>query len=360
MGCCNAYPGEEGKAKRLDCFDGLARKEKANDEKERTQKADGRVGDVPVATESNSGVVSLKEHLLESHSAPARSLLAEWNLHKKGDPGFSTQPYRSTYLLFANRTNRRNQQPSSQASGHTVTQPFDWDQEEIKFQFSLKSELTYKDGLNLADFDKLRLWFGYTQQSNWQAYNFSKSSPFRENNYEPELILTLGRRQPEMRRGQDTSDVQERDTSSFKLVNIGFSHQSNGRSNPESRSWWRMYVQGGWEFRNAFSLLGRVWWRFREKSANDDNPDIRSYVGRGDIMAKWEPVENHIASLLYRNSLSLGSNRGFAQVDWSFPRLADGVMRPYLQYTSGYGESLIDYNFRQWTLGAGVSFELGK
>jgi phospholipase A1 len=44
--------------------------------------------------------------------------------------------------------------------------------------------------------------------------------------------------------------------------------------------------------------------------------------------------------------------RGFIQFDWSFP-LQDRL-RGYVQFTSGHGESLIDYNHRQNTLGIGV------
>ena len=285
-------------------------------------------------------------------SKPKPGLLADWNLNTDEPLGLSIQPYRLNYLLLANQTNSRNQLPSSAAPGHTVASPFDWNQNEIKFQFSIKSEMWRADGFDLAGFDKFRLWFAYTQQSNWQAYNWAKSSPFRENNYEPELIGTFGKK----------FGNKDDETSAFKLLNIGFNHQSNGRSDPESRSWWRVYGQGGWEWDNLapvgrVSLLGRVWWRVREKVENDDNPDIKSYIGRGDILAQWHPNERHILTLLYRNSLSLGSNRGFAQLDWSTPILKKGPTRLHLQYTSGYGESLIDYNHRQQTFGVGVSFD---
>ena len=51
------------------------------------------------------------------------------------------------------------------------------------------------------------------------------------------------------------------------------------------------------------------------------------------------------------------TSRGFAQLDWATPLLpALGAARLHLQLTSGYGETLIDYNHKQTTLGLGVSF----
>jgi phospholipase A1 len=45
------------------------------------------------------------------------------------------------------------------------------------------------------------------------------------------------------------------------------------------------------------------------------------------------------------------------QLDWATPLLAAlGAARLHLQVSSGYGETLIDYNHNQTTVGVGVSF----
>jgi len=44
------------------------------------------------------------------------------------------------------------------------------------------------------------------------------------------------------------------------------------------------------------------------------------------------------------------------QLDWATPVKLNQSAKLHVQLTSGYGETLIDYNFRQTTLGLGVSF----
>jgi phospholipase A1 len=179
------------------------------------------------------------------------------------------------------------------------------------------------------------LWFGYTQQSFWQAYSKHASSPFRETNYQPEVMLVapldfnlLGLR--------------------ARFVNIGFVHQSNGQTATLSRSWNRLYLQTGWE-RGNFSLLTRVWTRTDEDDFPDDNPDILDYMGHGDIMATWRK-NGHQLSMMARRNFDTG--RGAVQLGWAFPVVSR--LKGYVQVFSGYGQSLIDYNSYQNTVGVGV------
>jgi phospholipase A1 len=194
--------------------------------------------------------------------------------------------------------------------------------------------------INVLGFSGLRLWGAYTQQSNWQAFKRGDSSPFRETNYEPELILTLNT-------GNEYG---------MKLLNFGYVHQSNGRDLIDSRSWDRVYAQGGWET-DTLSLLLRAWWHVPYMNTQDDNPDIGEYVGRGEVKLRWEPLDgSQVVDLMLRNNFSSNPNRGFVQVDWATPVSVSKSTKLYIQLTSGYGESLIDYNFPQTTLGLGVSF----
>ncbi len=277
-------------------------------------------------------------------SGDKRSYLTRvWNLDNRVRRDASSldrlQPHRQSYLIVR-ETSRANSRPYSPSPGRSVQQPADLDAMDAKFQLSFKTDVGDIENLDLFGLKTLRVWGAYTQQSQWQVFNTRNSSPFRETNYEPELIAAFGT-------GNE---------SGWKLLNLGFVHQSNGRTNPDSRSWNRVYAQGGWEWNNL-SLLARAWYRIPEKAVKDDNPDIVHYFGRGDVVMRWEPDnKSQAVSLLMRNNLNLNQNIGFMQLDWSVPVALGHAARLHAQLGTGYGESLIDYNHRQTTLGLGVSF----
>ena len=97
----------------------------------------------------------------------------------------------------------------------------------------------------------------------------------------------------------------------------------------------------------------RPWWRLPEDRDSDDIPGMEDYIGRGELTVahKWQ---GHVFSVQARHSLRGGDrSHGSAQAAWSFP--ISGDLKGYAQIFSGYGESLIDYNSRQTTIGVGIS-----
>lgn len=324
----------------------LCAKNFPDDNVERLKCFDGALSAAVLGSESAHPVVAATDDVVEKRSEAAheRSYLTRvWNLDNHTRRNQSSldrlQPHRQSYLIVR-ETSRVNNQPSSPAAGHTVLVPYDMDALESKFQLSFKTDLYTRENLDLWGLKTLRVWGAYTQQSHWQVINTRNSSPFRETNYEPELIAAFAT-------GNETG---------WKLLNLGLEHQSNGRTNPESRSWNRVYAQGGWEWANT-SLMARAWWRIPEHELKDDNPDIVHYMGRGDLVARWEPDnKSQAVSLLLRNNLNLNKNLGFMQLDWSMPVQLGKAARLHAQMGTGYGESLMDYNHRQTTLGLGVSF----
>jgi phospholipase A1/A2 len=137
-----------------------------------------------------------------------------------------------------------------------------------------------------------------------------------------------------------------------RLLGIGIDHQSNGRSDPYSRSWNRVIADIGLE-REGWTLMLRPWWRIPESRHDDNNPDIENYMGRAEmqLLHSWNSQEFGLA---LRHSLRGGdASHGSARFSWSFPMA--GHLRGYIEAFHGYGESLIDYNHQATYLGVGVS-----
>ncbi|MEO7335002.1 MAG: phospholipase A [Caldimonas sp.] len=258
-----------------------------------------------------------------------------WELghgRKKGTFNFSA--YRPNVFFPLHVSTHINRNPQSPSPGHSGQLPA-YQSYEAKLQVSVRTKLA--EGLLLPDAD---LWFGYTQQSLWQLYSGGISRPFRSTDHEPELFyivptpldLPLGWK--------------------MKMTGVGLAHQSNGQALPLSRSWNRLYVLGGIE-NGQFAITARLNKRIRESDGNDDNPDLVDYRGRTEILGIWSPGA-HTLSAQWRTNFN---RRGSLQIDWTAPvnpKHPQGL-RWYVQGFSGYAETMIDYNFRQSSLGAGVT-----
>ena len=136
------------------------------------------------------------------------------------------------------------------------------------------------------------------------------------------------------------------------MAGISLNPQSNGQSDPRSRSWNRIVATVGLD-RENWALVIRPWWRLPEGTREDNNPGIEDYIGRVDAMLVWRNGEHEISAVA-RHSLRGGErSHGSFQLDWGFP--LDGPLRGHVQVFSGYGESLIDYNHASTYVGVGIS-----
>ncbi len=260
-------------------------------------------------------------------SAAERSPLGDRWAIGQNNALFDIRPHEPMYIQVARTSDNVNQRPGSptRPSG-----PIDLGVEDVeaKFQLSFKFRMVEFDNPWLPN-----LWAGYTQQSNWQVYNSERSAYFRNTDYSPELMMAW---HPDTRFGPFN----------WRLFNVGFLHQSNGRSQVLSRSWNRVYAQFGVEA-GDFMLLVRPWVRLSEDAAKDDNPDITHYLGYGDLVMSYQWGKS-TWSLKARPT-----GKGYAEASVSFPLYRS--MKGYLQATTGYGDSLIDYNWRQNTVGLGIA-----
>jgi phospholipase A1 len=312
----------------------LAHCAEMNDSARRLAWYDELAGRVQGATRAAEGEIAQPPSPATAPMVASASPLSErWQLEPATRKGlYGLHAHKQNYFLPVTWTDRVNNTPFRPGTDAAPGENLGLNNVEAKFQLSLKTMAL--QGLFI---DRADLWLGYTQQNQWQVYSGGSSRPFRETVYEPEMMLVF-------KTDYELAGLHGR------MVNFGLVHQSNGRSDPLSRSWNRAYVQVGLE-RGNFTLLVRPWYRFKERPSKDDNPDITSFVGRGDVLAIYKYGRQEF-SLLARSSFSLHAPRGSGQVDWSFPLY--GGLKGYVQIFSGYGESLIDYNARQTVFGAGI------
>jgi len=267
------------------------------------------------------------------------SLSEQWDLNdlKSGNKGlFVIKKYKPLYVLPLNIISDVNEMPYSDNPERNPTTPQELDNAELKFQLSFKTKvLTNLLGKKYGG----DLWIGYTQSSRWQLFNYEQSRPFRETNYEPELMFIL----PVNYQFLGLDGV---------FMGLGINHQSNGRGNPYSRSWNRIIAEFAWEGKHS-SIMFKPWLRLQETSDEDDNPGIENYMGRGELLFAYGKGL-HNFSCIARHSMRFGdNNRGSIQLDYAI-QIWDHL-KFHTQFFSGYGESMIDYNHKQTTFGFGFS-----
>lgn len=205
---------------------------------------------------------------------------------------------------------------------------------EAQFQLSIKFPLA----VNL--FNTFDLYGAYTNRSFWQVYNSDISAPFRETNHEPEGWIQFNPKW-EFFGFTNASNM------------LGVVHQSNGRGGTLSRSWNRIYLNSVVE-RGDLALSFKPWFRISEDDSSDDNPDITDYLGHYEIRAAYKWKE-HVFSAMSRNNLESGFENGAVELGWSFPLWNYPYLKGYVQYFTGYGESLIDYDRYVNRIGIGIA-----
>ena len=299
-----------------------------------TNAAEKDLKDIAVGND-NVSINEFKESESEKdvHITPAyfKKLAAE---EKLGFDPYVMSPHKMTYVLpfsYSNNTNR-------DIYGDIGEWGDKMQSLELKFQISLKVPLNEDDIFIEGD----RFDFAFTLQAWWQLYNQDLSRPFRETNYEPELFYT--------------APLAWRPYDGQTNIVFGFEHQSNGRTQLLSRSWNRFYSTFTFA-KDNYAISLRPWWIVPEGSkettlreAANDNIDIEDYMGNFDltVLYKWQSLE---FSFIGRRNFK--ENNGGMELGMTFP--LSGKLKGYFQVTSGYGESLIDYNHSQETVGIGIS-----
>ncbi|MBU5616830.1 phospholipase A [Psychrobacter sp. TAE2020] len=257
-----------------------------------------------------------------------------YDLDKNSERGtWTIRPHNPNYVLPLFYTAKPNLSPNSPSLDGGEFTSNDIRNTELKFQLSLKSKVAEDLFGTNAD-----LWFGYTQDSHWQVYNEDNSRPFRATDYQPEIFLT----QPV------TANLPF--GGRLRMLGLGAMHHSNGKSEPVSRSWNRIYLMGGAEW-GKFSIVPRIWARVKnEDESSEDNADIEDFMGHGDVKFLYDlPKQQSISGTLRYNT---STNKGAAQIDYVYPLTKN--VNGYVQLFQGYGESIIDYNHETTAVGVGI------
>jgi phospholipase A1 len=214
---------------------------------------------------------------------------------------------------------------------------------DARFQLSFKYRLFDPEGI-FGRFSPLfsNLYFTYTQTSLWDLGE--DSSPFRDTSYRPGLFYKWA--------GSDK----------FLLPDewrVGVEHESNGRSDLDSRAIDTAYLIPSWHTDMAngrrFSFMPKIY-HYIDKN---ENRDIQRYRGYVDWVARYGREDGLVLNGLYRQGTG-----GYAtgQLDVSYPISERIFARTgsfvYLQLFSGYGETLLDYDHERDTqirLGISIS-----
>lgn len=299
----------------------------------------GRPLDVSAASPDSARAVDSGLVTKNDNRRTASAMQSAWELgdnDKRRD--FVIRTYHPNFLLPLHYTSNINRTPSSPTQSGGILNP-NYRGIEAKLQISLRAKVVEDLLLPGAD-----LWVAYTQRSLWQVWDTKDSAPFRSTDYQPEMIYVVP--VPEKLGALPLGW-------NLRMVQLGAVHQSNGQSDPLSRSWNRIYLGLGLEH-GDFSLMLRAHQRLRVKEL-DDNPDLVDYIGRNEVAMAWAPGLSTFG-LTWRTNLSSVS-RGSLQFDWTYPVFASqpSGLRWYVQLFTGYGETLLDYNHRQTSIGVGLA-----
>ncbi len=271
-----------------------------------------------------------------------------WELEAGSDCGtFGIRGYRPISLSWIG-SDSVNTQPSSPAVDHSALESLSYKPTETRIQLSVRTKIAQGLLTQQQPLKRDSLWFGYSQQSNWQIFSGDLSRPFRTTDHEPEITYIYPT------------------TANFpggwllRYTGISLVHQSNGQPLPLSRSWNRTVLMAGMELGDRFRVEAKLWKRLSEAPADDDNPDISNKVGRAELAGFWDVDKNNTLGATVRHSLRANSN-GSVRLEW-LRKLGDsGVpgsqngLRFHTQLFTGYGDSLVDYNRRRTVLSVGLS-----
>jgi len=229
--------------------------------------------------------------------------------------------------------------------GYTVSHSDKESDGQLKFQLSLKYEIM----------QERNFFFGYTQKSFWSVQK--QSEPFKETNFAPELFYL------KVWEGQSPDVL-------LKSIQGGAVHESSGEGGEGSRGWNRFYIEPTFLF-NRVAVAPKLWFPIPPGASNKgaaDNRDIYEYYGYGELSVVYRSPDLGQHSVLYRRGRDSERYGLQYQVDMKVGEIGclfhdreeacdDDPWGPklFIQWWSGYGESLKNYNVKTRSVVIGIS-----
>jgi outer membrane phospholipase A len=215
-----------------------------------------------------------------------------------------------------------------------------------KFQISFKYRILNSDGYLVRRYPWLSgIYFGYTQTSFWDLE--SDSLPFEDTSYKPEFF--------------HLSNNLLASSSSDKrglFLKSGLFHESNGKSDEDSRGINTVYVQPLlvlYSTKSGYGLgIGPKVWGYISTSENNQN--IADYRGYFDVDVKIGKKDGMVLTTLF----GWAKEGGSVQVDLSYPvgeSLFNNInLYLHVEYINALAENLLYYEDRTEAFRIGISF----
>lgn len=215
------------------------------------------------------------------------------------------------------------------ATGVATNQPISKNSSDVKFQLSVAMRLW-----NIKN--KVDILATYSQRSVWDIYQ--KSSPFRETAYNPGIWVAW------------------RTNDKVRLL-FGFEHESNGLGleNGNSRSLNYATVACLYEPLENWRFGARAWYGY---FFHDEDIDQRYFHYRG-VMQLWGTFHTRDERLqvtaLVNPTVTFTKYNAQIEASWRMAKRGDWIPSLFVQYSYGYGDTMIDYNRRSSKIRIGIS-----
>lgn len=196
-----------------------------------------------------------------------------------------------------------------------------------------KVQLSFRSAL----IDDWPFYFGYTQVIFWELGEESK--PFLDATYNPEFFYTWTIK-----------------GNKLKTLDLGiWEHQSNGKGGTDSRSFDQSYLRLNYAFETRSWVIAASAKLSYMYNNDQENQDIDDYIGPWEFNLKFIQV---FPGIIDKSELSLTAHpggqwgtdwaKGGYEVSYNF-RLGGVKVVPafYIQYFTGYGETLLTYNQKE-------------